>query len=251
MMRPLLLVAALWLLATTTGCAVTADHPPLRGTGDLGIVIERASGRLQVVEIDRDLIARLRDGFAGQPLQIHEGDALKFDFRSLGTELRVIGNLPYNISTPILFHLSGYADSIRDMGFMLQKEVVERMVAEPGSEDYGRLSVMLQYRYVVEKLFDVAPGAFRPIPKVTSAFVRLVPRPAAELGARDATLFGRIVGAAFGQRRKTLRNSLRGFIDEAALAELGLDAGLRGERLSVGDFVRIANRCASPELPRR
>ena len=203
-----------------------------------------ASGHLHVVEIDRDLIARLRDDFAGQPLQIHEGDALKFDFASLGPELRVIGNLPYNISTPILFHLSDYADRIRDMTFMLQKEVVERMVADPGTEDYGRLSVMLQYRYVVDKLFDVASGAFRPMPKVTSAIVRLVPRPAHELGARDAALFGRIVTAAFGQRRKTLRNTLRDFIDEAALAALGIDAGLRGERLSVDDFVRIANRCA-------
>jgi 16S rRNA (adenine1518-N6/adenine1519-N6)-dimethyltransferase len=206
-----------------------------------------ASRHLHVVEIDRDLIARLRDDFAGQPLEIHEGDALKFDFASLGAQLRVIGNLPYNISTPILFHLSDYADRIRDMTFMLQKEVVERMVADPGSEDYGRLSVMLQYRYVVDKLFDVAPGAFRPIPKVTSAIVRLVPRPAHELGARDAARFARIVTAAFGQRRKTLRNTLRDFINEAGLAELGIDAGLRGERLSVDDFVRIANRCGKAE----
>lgn len=209
-----------------------------------------ASGRLQVVEIDRDLIARLRDEFAGQSLQIYEGDALKFNFGSLGTELRVIGNLPYNISTPILFHLSGYADSIRDMSFMLQKEVVERMVAEPGSEDYGRLSVMLQYRYVVDKLFDVAPGAFRPVPKVTSAIVRLAPRPANSLSARDDALFGRIVRAAFGQRRKTLRNTLREFIDEAALIDLDIDAGLRGERLSIDDFVRIANRSAESKSRR-
>ena len=206
-----------------------------------------ASGHLQVVEIDRDLIARLRDDFAGQPLEIHEGDALKFDFANLGSELRVIGNLPYNISTPILFHLSDYADRIRDMTFMLQKEVVERMVADPGTEDYGRLSVMLQYRYMVDKLFDVAPGAFRPIPKVTSAIVRLVPRPAHELGARDAAQFARIVTAAFGQRRKTLRNTLRDFIDEAALAELGIEPGLRGERLSVNDFVRISNRRGKSE----
>ena len=206
-----------------------------------------ASGRLQVVEIDRDLIARLKDEFAGQPLQIHQGDALEFDFAGLGADLRVIGNLPYNISTPILFHLSDYAERIRDMSFMLQKEVVERMVAVPGSEDYGRLSVMLQYRYRVDKLFDVPPGAFRPVPKVTSAIVRLVPRPAQELGARDAALFGRIVAAAFGQRRKTLRNSLRGLVDQAVLAELGIDAGARGERLSVDDFVRIANRSVSPE----
>ena len=204
-----------------------------------------ACGRLHVVEIDRDLIARLKHEFAGQSLEIHEGDALKFDFTSLGGQLRVIGNLPYNISTPILFHLSDCADRIHDMCFMLQKEVVERMVADPGTEDYGRLSVMLQYRFVIDRLFDVPPGAFRPVPKVTSAIVRLVPRPAHELGARDAVLFGRVVAAAFGQRRKTLRNTLRDFIDQDRLAELGIDAGLRGERLSVDDFVRIANRCAT------
>lgn len=202
-----------------------------------------ACGHLHVVEIDRDLIARLRAEFDPGELTLHEGDALKFEFGSLGTGLRVIGNLPYNISTPLLFHLGEFADGIRDMTFMLQKEVVERMVAAPGSEAYGRLSVMLQYRHEVDKLFDVPPGAFRPAPKVTSSIVRLVPRPAAQLDARDAALFGRIVTAAFGQRRKTLRNTLREFIDEAGLAELGIDAGLRGERLSVEEFVRVANRC--------
>ncbi|MBK8337582.1 MAG: 16S rRNA (adenine(1518)-N(6)/adenine(1519)-N(6))-dimethyltransferase RsmA [Sterolibacteriaceae bacterium] len=214
------------------------------GLGALTRPVLEASGHLRVVEIDRDLIARLGDEFAGQALEIHQGDALKFDFGALGGDLRVIGNLPYNISTPILFHLSEYAERIRDMTFMLQKEVVERMVAEPGGADYGRLSVMLQYRFRVDKQFDVAPGAFRPVPKVTSAIVRLTPRPAQELGARDAALLARIVSAAFGQRRKTLRNTLRDFADQAGLAELGIDPGLRGERLSVDDFVRIANRCA-------
>ena len=215
------------------------------GLGALTRPLLEASGRLHVVEIDRDLIARLKQEFAGQSLEIHEGDALKFDFAGLGGDLRVVGNLPYNISTPILFHLSDYADRIVDMTFMLQKEVVDRMVADPGTEDYGRLSVMLQYRFVIDRLFEVPPGAFRPVPKVTSAIVRLVPRPAQELGARDAALFGRVAAAAFGQRRKTLRNTLRDFIDQAGLAELGIDAGLRGERLSVGDFVRIANACAT------
>jgi len=204
-----------------------------------------ACGRLHVVEIDRDLIAWLKHEFAGQSLDIHAGDALKFDFASLGGKLRVIGNLPYNISTPLLFHLSDYADRIVDMNFMLQKEVVERMAAAPGREAYGRLSVMLQYRFVIDRLFDVPPNAFRPVPRVTSAIVRLIPRPAHELGARDGVLFGRVVAAAFGQRRKTLRNTLRDLIDHDSLAELGIDAGQRGERLAVGDFVRIANACAT------
>jgi 16S rRNA (adenine1518-N6/adenine1519-N6)-dimethyltransferase len=221
------------------------------GLGALTRPVLAASGHLHVVEIDRDLIERLGAEFAGQALEIHQGDALKFDFGALGAELRVIGNLPYNISTPILFHLSEYADSILDMTFMLQKEVVERMVAEPGGSDYGRLSVMLQYRFRVDKQFDVAPGAFRPMPKVTSAIVRLTPRPPQELGARDAALLARIVSAAFGQRRKTLHNTLRDFAADAMLAELGIDPGLRGERLSVDDFVRIANRCADagPRAP--
>lgn len=215
------------------------------GLGALTRPVLAAAGRLQVIEIDRDLVGRLRTDFAGRELQIHEGDALKFDFARLGAGLRVIGNLPYNISTPVLFHLSQYAGRIRDMTFMLQAEVVERMVAVPGCEAYGRLSVMLQYRFLVRRLFEVSPGAFRPVPKVSSAIVSLVPRHPQALGVRDAALFGRIVTAAFGQRRKTLRNSLREFIDQSALAELGLDAGLRAERLSVDDFVRIANRCAA------
>lgn len=221
------------------------------GLGGLTRPVLAASGHLRVVEIDRDLIERLGAEFAGQALEIHQGDALKFDFGALGGDLRVIGNLPYNISTPILFHLSEYAERIRDMTFMLQREVVERMVAEPGSADYGRLSVMLQYRFRVDKQFDVAPGAFRPVPKVTSAIVRVTPRPAQELGARDAALLARIVSAAFGQRRKTLRNTLRDLAGDAMLAELGIDPGLRGERLSVDDFVRIANRCADagPRAP--
>jgi 16S rRNA (adenine1518-N6/adenine1519-N6)-dimethyltransferase len=201
-----------------------------------------------VVEIDRDLIARLKEAHSPEKLTIHEGDALKFDFGSLvadGAPLRVVGNLPYNISTPILFHLADYAEKVKDMTFMLQKEVVMRMVAEPGTEEYGRLSVMLQYRFRMGRLFDVPPGAFRPAPKVMSSIVRLAPLPADQLEAKDEALLGRIVAAAFGQRRKTLRNTLREFIDEAGLAELGIDAGLRGERLAVDQFVAIANRCSA------
>ncbi|WP_332671415.1 16S rRNA (adenine(1518)-N(6)/adenine(1519)-N(6))-dimethyltransferase RsmA [Aromatoleum sp.] len=207
-------------------------------------LVERL-GHLHVVEIDRDLIARLRERYSPERLTIHEGDALKFDFGTLGAPLRVVGNLPYNISTPLLFHLAGFAAQVCDMTFMLQKEVVMRMVAEPGTEDYGRLSVMLQYRFRMGRLFDVPPGAFRPAPKVTSSIVRMVPLPPAALTAKDEALLERIVAAAFGQRRKTLRNTLREHLDEADFVALGLDPGLRGERLTVADYVAIANHVAA------
>ncbi|MDD3676346.1 16S rRNA (adenine(1518)-N(6)/adenine(1519)-N(6))-dimethyltransferase RsmA, partial [Thauera propionica] len=169
-------------------------------------LIERL-GHLHVVEIDRDLIARLHETYTPTQITVHEGDALKFDFGSLcaggDQPLRIVGNLPYNISTPILFHLAEYADRVKDMTFMLQKEVVMRMVAEPGTEEYGRLSVMLQYRFRMGRMFDVPPGAFRPAPKVMSSIVRMAPLPKDQLGAQDETLLGKIVTAAFGQRRKT------------------------------------------------
>ena len=206
-------------------------------------LVERL-GHMHVVEIDRDLIARLKERYTPERLTIHEGDALKFDFGTLGAPLRVVGNLPYNISTPLLFHLASFAESVTDMTFMLQKEVVMRMVAEPGTEEYGRLSVMLQYRFRMARLFDVPPGAFRPAPKVTSSIVRMVPLAPEQLGADDEELLGRIVAAAFGQRRKTLRNTLRDFLDEQDFAALGVDPGLRGERLSVTDYVNIANHVA-------
>jgi 16S rRNA (adenine1518-N6/adenine1519-N6)-dimethyltransferase len=211
-------------------------------------LIERL-GHLHVVEIDRDLIARLRETYGEAQITIHEGDALKFDFGALqpasGGGLRVVGNLPYNISTPILFHLAEAAAAVKDMTFMLQKEVVMRMVAAPGTEEYGRLSVMLQYRFRMARVFDVPPGAFRPAPKVMSSIVRLAPLPPEQLGARDEALLARIVTAAFGQRRKTLKNTLRDFIGDADFVALGLDPGLRGERLSVAEFVAIANHCTA------
>lgn len=215
------------------------------GLGALTAPLLEALGHLHVVEIDRDLIARLRDGYSADRLTIHEGDALKFDFSQLPAPLRVVGNLPYNISTPLLFHLSGFAAEIAEMLFMLQKEVVMRMIAAPGEADYGRLSVMLQYRFRMARLFDVPPGAFRPAPKVTSSIVLMRPRAAEELTVRDEALFGAIVTAAFGQRRKTLRNTLKDYLSESGFAALALDAGLRGERLSVDDFVRIANYLAA------
>ncbi|MBL8447773.1 MAG: 16S rRNA (adenine(1518)-N(6)/adenine(1519)-N(6))-dimethyltransferase RsmA [Zoogloeaceae bacterium] len=215
------------------------------GLGALTDPLVARLGHLHVVEIDRDLIARLKQRYGPDRLTIHEGDALDFDFSRLGVPLRVVGNLPYNISTPLLFHLAEFADGVRNMTFMLQKEVVMRMVAEPGSADYGRLSVMLQYRFRMGRLFDVPPEAFRPAPKVTSSIVRMVPRPPQDRTAQDEALLAQIVTAAFGQRRKTLRNTLREFLREEDFAALKLDPGLRGERLTVADFVAIANHCGA------
>ncbi len=199
---------------------------------------------LHVVEIDRDLIARLHQNYPPERLTVHAGDALKFDFGSLGEKIRVVGNLPYNISTPILFHLAAFADQVEDMHFMLQKEVVERMVAEPSSSEYGRLSVMLQYRFAMMKLFIVPPGAFRPAPKVDSAIVRMAPYAELPHPAKNEALLGKIVTAAFGQRRKTLRNTLKDFVSAGDWEALGIDAGLRAEALGVREFVAIANRVA-------
>lgn len=214
------------------------------GLGAITEPLVECLGHLDVVEIDRDLIGRLRARYTPEQITIHEGDALKFDFATLGERLRVVGNLPYNISTPLLFHLAGYASRVVDMTFMLQKDVVMRMVAEPATEAYGRLSVMLQYRFRMARLFDVPPGAFSPAPKVVSSIVRLVPLPEDQLGAQDEAVLGQIVSAAFGQRRKTLRNTLRDFLDVDDYVALGIDPGLRGERLTVGDFVMIANYVA-------
>ncbi|MDP2833834.1 MAG: 16S rRNA (adenine(1518)-N(6)/adenine(1519)-N(6))-dimethyltransferase RsmA [Pseudomonadota bacterium] len=197
---------------------------------------------LQVVEFDRDMVARLREEFPGERLTIHQADALDFDFTQFGDDLRVVGNLPYNISSPLLFHLAESAAQIRDMCFMLQKEVVDRMAAAPDTADYGRLSVMLQSRFRVEKKFMVPPGAFRPPPKVDSAIVRLIPLPPEAVPYRDARVFADVVGRAFGQRRKTLRNTLKGLVDAALFEELGIDPIRRGETLSVAEFAQLANR---------
>ena len=200
---------------------------------------------LHVVEIDRDIVARLRQQHAQECLVIHEGDALAFDFgvlaREAGKKLHVVGNLPYNISTPLLFHLAQFADCVYDMHFMLQKEVVERMVAEPGTADFGRLSVMLQYRFVMDWLLDVPPESFDPAPKVDSAVVRLIPRSPDELCVRDEARFAAVVAAAFSQRRKMLRNTLKGVVGEAELERLGIAATARAEELSVADYIRLAN----------
>jgi len=203
-------------------------------------LIERA-GHIDAIELDRDLAAQLRTRFAPDTLTLHEGDALEFDFGVLGDGLRIVGNLPYNISTPLLFHLMPFAAQIADVHVMLQKEVVARMAAAPGTADYGRLTVMLQVQFRVTRLFVIPPGAFRPAPKVDSAFVRLVPLRADAPRVADPDRFARIVAAAFGQRRKTLRNALAAICDERALRHAGIDPGARGETLSVADYVRLAS----------
>lgn len=174
-------------------------------------------------------------------LIIHNVDALKFDFSTLGNDLRVTGNLPYNISTPILFHLLDNLDSIQDMHFMLQKEVVERMVAQPSTSAYGRLSVMLQYYLQMDYLITVPPEAFQPAPKVESAFVRCVPHAKLPFVAKDTTLFAKVVLAAFSQRRKTIRNTLKPFLNDDDFIKLAIDSKRRAETLSLGEFVAITN----------
>ncbi|SNR65404.1 dimethyladenosine transferase [Methylobacillus rhizosphaerae] len=200
---------------------------------------------LHVVEIDRDIIDWMQGHYPQDKLTIHASDALKFDFGSISERLRVVGNLPYNISTPILFHLLENVPHIIDMHFMLQKEVVERMVAEPSSAAYGRLSVMLQYRLQMEYLLTVPPDAFDPAPKVESAFVRAVPYATLPYPAKDETLFAKVVTAAFSQRRKTLRNTLKGLLDDAGFKALEIDPQLRAENIAPAEFVAIANYLAA------
>lgn len=214
------------------------------GEGALTDQLVKQAGVLHVIEIDRDLAAALRQRYPPERLIVHEGDALAFDYARLPAPLRLVGNLPYNISTPLLFHLLNYAERFNDLTFMLQKEVVERMVASPSGPEYGRLSVMLQYRYDMEMLFTVPPEAFRPPPKVDSAVVRLRPRPASQLTAHDEAHLAKTVTTAFTQRRKTLRNALRPIIDEAGLRRLGIDPELRPENLTVEDYVAISNLVA-------
>jgi 16S rRNA (adenine1518-N6/adenine1519-N6)-dimethyltransferase len=214
------------------------------GPGALTRPLLERCAPLHVVELDRDLAARLRTDFPPDQLVVHEADALRFDFCALappGGKLRVIGNLPYNISTPLLFHLLDQGTCIQDMLFMLQKEVVDRMAAAPGGKDYGRLSVMIQWRLRVEKLFDVRPGAFTPPPKVDSSVVRLVPHAAPPIQVRDTAVFAHVVRAAFAQRRKTLRNNLKGLISGDILAALDIDPQRRAETLTLAEFAALAN----------
>jgi len=216
------------------------------GLGALTIPLLEAVGELDVVELDRDLLEPLRARCAGLGiLRIHHADALDFDFAALrgdGPRLRVVGNLPYNISTPLLFHLLAQAEQLCDLHFMLQKDVVERMAAGPGESAYGRLSVMLQYRCRVEPLFMVGPEAFRPSPQVWSAVVRLVPRETFAVVVRDERCFAEIVRRAFAQRRKTLRNSLRELLDAEQIEAAGIDPGARPETLGLEAFAALSER---------
>lgn len=220
------------------------------GQGAITFPLLKAHGALTVIEFDRDLIAPLAaTAQAFGDLQIVHQDVLTVNFSHLagtGGKLRLVGNLPYNISSPILFHALEHAHAIRDMHFMLQKEVVDRMAAGPGNKVYGRLSVMLQAYCAVTSLFVVPPGAFRPPPKVDSAVVRLVPRDPATIGIDDPQRFADVVRAAFGQRRKTLRNALNGVCGPAQFDAAQVRPDMRAEQLEVADFVRLANQPATP-----
>ncbi len=219
------------------------------GSGLLTEALAPRVDHLHVVEIDRELAAGLRARFDPARVTVHEGDALEFDFAALPSPLRVVGNLPYNVSSPILFRMEEIADRLSDCVFMLQKEVVDRMVAAPGTADYGRLSVMLQYRFAMGAAFRVPPGAFTPPPKVDSAVVRMAPLGAQRVRARDEDRFASIVAAAFGQRRKTLRNAARALVDQPAFERAGIDPGRRGETLSVREFVALSDAtCGTSSL---
>jgi 16S rRNA (adenine1518-N6/adenine1519-N6)-dimethyltransferase len=212
------------------------------GLGAITRSLAARAGTLHAIELDRDLIKRLRHEYAAAAnVTVHEADALRFDYSSLGESLRIVGNLPYNISTPLLFHLLNYRDCIVDMHFMLQKEVVDRMAASPGSKSYGRLGIMLGCHFQIDALFDVDREAFDPPPKVTSAVVRLAPLPAGTYAINDEERLSRLVATAFSQRRKTIRNSLSKVVDEAQLVDAGIDPGLRPEAISIADYVRLAN----------
>ena len=218
------------------------------GLGALTKSLLKKIDHLHVVEIDRDIVSWMqkeyaKPSYASNSITIHNVDALKFDFSLLGSQLRVTGNLPYNISTPILFHLLDNLAHITDLHFMLQKEVVERMVALPSTPAYGRLSVMLQYHLNMEYLITVPPEAFDPAPKVESAFVRCVPHAQKPYIAQDYSLFYKVVLAAFGQRRKTIRNTLKSFLNDDDFAQLNLNPQLRAENLTVENFVKISNYC--------
>jgi len=219
------------------------------GQGALTFPLLDRHGSLTAIEFDRDLLAPLADAArAHGELTLVHANVLDVDFTALagGTPIRLVGNLPYNLSSPILFHALDHAASVRDMHFMLQKEVVDRMAAGPGSKVYGRLGVMLQAWCQVTALFNVGPGAFRPPPKVDSAVVRLVPRPPGTVGIDDPARFAAIVRDAFGQRRKTLRNSVSKLVGEATIRAAGIDPQARAEQLEVADFIRLANQ---PPVP--
>ena len=214
------------------------------GLGAMTRLLLEPLHHMHVVELDRDLVARLQTSFDPAKLIVHAGDALKFDFAEIpvapGQKLRIVGNLPYNISSPLLFHFAEFAQQVEDQHFMLQKEVVERMVAAPGSKTYGRLSVMLQWRYRMELLFIVPPTAFNPPPRVESAIVRMIP--IAQPLQCDADKLSEVVKKAFSQRRKVIRNCLAGMFTEADLIAAGVDPQTRPETVPLEQYVALANR---------
>ena len=221
------------------------------GLGVLTAALLACVPEMDAVELDRDIIPKLavRCGTLGK-LIIHEADALEFNFVALASDkrpLRIVGNLPYNISTPLMFHLLESRQYIQDMHFMLQKEVVDRMAAQPGGKDYGRLSVMMQYHCQVDSLFDVPPEAFEPPPRVNSAVVRLLPHSKPPIRVKDVKLLEKLVTQAFSQRRKTLRNTLRSMISADQMASLGIDPVRRAETLSLDEFALITNQVADSE----
>lgn len=223
-----------------TGDDIIVEIGP--GQGAITDALASSAGHLHAVELDRDLVARLRRRYADNSnVTVHEADALQFDFASLGDRIRVVGNLPYNISTPLLFHLLKFRNRIIDMHFMLQKEVVERMAASPGSKAYGRLGIMLGCHLHIESLFDVPREAFEPPPEVTSAVVRLDPLPPGTFDIQDEAGLSTLVSTAFMQRRKTLRNSLKKSVDAIDFEAVGIDASLRPEQVSIADYVRLSN----------
>ena len=223
-----------------TGDDVIVEIGP--GQGAITDALARLAGHLHAVELDRDLVARLRHKYADHPnVTVHEADALQFDFASLGDRIRVVGNLPYNISTPLLFHLLKFRERILDMHFMLQKEVVDRMAAKPGSKAYGRLGIMLGCHLHIESLFDVPPEAFDPPPRVTSAVVRLDPLSPGTFDIKDVAGLSTLVSTAFMQRRKTLRNSLKKSVEVTDFQAVDIDSGLRPEQVSIADYVRLSN----------
>lgn len=223
-----------------TGDDIIVEIGP--GQGAISDALARSARHLHAIELDRDLVARLRRQYRDNPnVTVHEADALQFDFSTLGERLRVVGNLPYNISTPLLFHLLKYRYNILDMHFMLQKEVVARMAASPGSKSYGRLGIMLGCHLSVEPLFDVDREAFAPPPDVMSAVVRLDPLPPGTYDIVDEPGLSTLVATAFMQRRKTLRNSLKKVVDSGDFDAVDIDAGLRPEQVSIADYIRLSN----------
>lgn len=216
------------------------------GQGAITEALAANAGHLHAIELDRDLVAKLRRRYGdNDSVTIHEADALAFDFSALGDRLRIVGNLPYNISTPLLFHLLQYRDRILDMHFMLQKEVVDRMAAGPGSKAYGRLSIMLGCHLNVESMFNVEPTAFDPPPKVMSAMVRLDPVAPDTFDIRNEAVLSKLVTNAFMKRRKTIRNSLKNDLDSSDLEAVGIDPGLRPEQVSIEQYIALSNHMAS------